>query len=1143
MIFTILCQAIRVRKLAKSKTILVMKLTAVFLLVGLLQVSAAGFTQTVTLSKENAPLQQIFRDIKKQTGYAFFCNIRLLQKTHPVTIKVKNAGLREVLDLCFANQPVTYAIINKTVVVSEKPQPPNQQPPATDTVPATITIRGKVLDETNGQPVSGANVVIKGTEKGVTTDAAGAFSLEASPGAILEISFVGYQTAAIPVRNNTSITVRLSLKADKDPLAGVVITGYQQIRKESFTGNAVTVTGEEIKRINPQNILQGIQAYDPSFQVAPNNLLGSNPNALPRVNVRGSTSLPSGTGDVLTRNNLAGNVNLPTFILDGYEVSVEKVYDLDVNRIESITLLKDAAATAVYGSRAANGVLVITTKAPKEGKLQVSYNYELNVTAPDLTDYHLLDAGEKLEYERLAGLYESVGRVSRDEMQERYFQKKRNVLAGVNTYWLSQPLQTTFGQKHSLYVEGGSPVVRYGIDLRYHSMPGVMKGSGRDRYSLGSVLSYAPDKKLLFRNVLTITQVDSKESPYGNFINYVRMNPYYPKTDSAGRVLQEVDNWEIDLQRSDPNGQFQTDHVLNPMYNGTLNSFNKTKYTEIIEAFSAEWNLTRSLRVRSLLSLTKRVYNTDFFNSPLSNDFFHYSRDMLDERGQYYFANTDENAFDGNITINYNKQLGDHFINLAGGANMRTFNSDFKSMWAVGFSNDRFTNISFANHFPEGTSPSGVYTVERLFGSFASLNYSYKNKYLADLSVRLDGSSKFGTENKVAPFWALGLGWNVHKEDFLENTAVSQLKLRASTGLTGAVSFPPYMGETTYEYYTDNWYSTGVGAVVNNYGNKNLQWQKTENYDIGIDLGLFRDRFFISSRYYYKLTNGLMADIMLPPSTGFASYKENLGDMENSGIELNLKYTVFKNRNWMVNVTANMARNENKILKISNALKAYNDKADQEQTENENLKGTPLLRFNEGQSLNTIYAVPSLGIDPENGREIFIKRDGTHTYEWSVKDIVPVGDNTPTAYGFFGANVSYKGFLLNFIFYTRFGGKEYNQTLVDRVENANPRYNVDSRVLYDRWKQPGDKALYKNIADLGTTFASDRFVQKDNVLELQSVYLSYDFDKSIYSKLAMRNLRVAFTMNDAWRWSSMRIERGLEYPFARSFTFSIQTSF
>jgi hypothetical protein len=642
--------------------------------------------------------------------------------------------------------------------------------------------------------------------------------------------------------------------------------------------------------------------------------------------------------------------------------------------------------------------------------------------------------------------------------------------------------------------------------------------------------------------VLTVAQVKAEDSPYGSFLNFVRMNPYHPKSNPDGRLTQEVDEWLIDTHRSD-SLQYVRNDVLNPLYDGTLGSFGKSQYTELIDAFTAEWNITKALRLRSLFTLTKIQTAFDVFQSPLSNEFYNYPTTRLNERGRYTYTTLDETAFDGSITLNYNKQIADHFLNLALGTNVRTSRSDLKSITAIGFTNDRFTNIGFANQFPQGTAPLGNVALERLFGAFVSANYSFKNKFLADLSVRTDGSSLFGTEDKTASFWAFGLGWNVHNEPFMDNSIVSQLKLRANTGVTGSVSFPPYLSKTTYDYYASSWYSTGIGAVVNNYGNENLKWQVTRNYDAGVDLGLFRDRLFISPRYYYKLTKGLLADIILPTSTGFSSYKENLGDMENTGVELNLKLNVIRTKAWTVTLTANLARNENKIVKISNALKEYNDKADQQQQSNDSLKATPLVRFNEGQSLNTIYAVRSLGIDPENGKEIFVKKDGTLTYVWDVRDIVPVGKSTPTAYGSFGANIGFKQFNLNAIFYTRFGGQEYNQTLVDRVENADPRYNVDKRVLTDRWKKPGDKALYKNIADLGTSYASERFVQKQNLLELQSVNLTYDANKSFYSKLAMRSLRFSFTMNDVWRWSSMKTERGLEYPFARNFTFSIMTGF
>jgi TonB-linked SusC/RagA family outer membrane protein len=1139
MIFIILCKAVRQMQLAKPKTILAMRLTAMLLLAGCLQVSASGNAQKVSIHRENASLKKVFTDIKKQTGYLFFYNARLLNDAAPVTLSVKDAEMKEVLELCLRDQPLTFKIVNRTIVISAKRMETPVQAPVADTIPSQITVTGVILDDSTSKPIEGASVIIRGTRNGVASNSKGVFTIAAKKGSTIVISFVGYEPQTLMIRNGNAIQVRLKEGAAKDPLANVVVTGYQLINKESFTGNAVTISGEDLRKVNPVNVLQSIQAFDPSFRIAENNLAGSNPNRLPSINLRGSTALPTSTGTILSRADLQSNVNMPTFILDGYEVSVEKVYDLDNTRIQSITLLKDAAATAVYGSRAANGVVVITTRQPKAGKLQVYYNGDFTVNAPDLTDYHLLNATEKLEYERLAGLYNSVGSRSSEMQEALFYQKKKNVISGINTYWLSQPLRVSLGQKHSLYLEGGGNGIRYGLDMRYQAQPGVMKGSARDRYSVGVDLAYNPSTSFLFKNTLTVTQMNATESPWGFFSDYVRMNPYYPKTDSLGNILQAVDSWLIDTRRTGSD-QFVTNVVLNPMYNSTLQSFRKNQYTEFIDAFSGEWFITDGLRLRGLFSITKRKYTYDEFTSPSANNYYFTAPDKLNERGSYTYINTDETFIDGNITLGYNKQIGDHFLNATMGANIRTGTQEFNSFTAIGFPNDRFTNIGFAMGYAEGASPSGYLSRERLGGVFISGNYTYKNKYLFDATLRTDGSSKFGSEKKIATFWSFGAGWNIHKEANFNSKMISTLKLRASTGRTGTVNFASNMAKTTFKYY-DDWYSTGMGAIVTSYGNPGLKWQQTINYDAGVDLGLFNDRIMISPRYYHKLTKGMISDITLAPSTGFGFYKTNLGDMLNEGFELNMKAMVVKTKDWMVNLNLNMARNTNKIVLISNALKAYNDKVDEAQASS--YGGTPLVRYTEGQSLNTIYAVRSMGIDPENGYEIFLKKDGTYTYDWNVKDIVAVADNTPTADGFFGGSVSWKSFLLQLQFYTKFGGKDYNQTLVDRVENADPRYNVDRRVLEERWKKPGDIAKYKNIASTGTTMVSDRFVQRDNVLELNSVYMSYDFSKSFCKRLAMRSLRASFTMNDVYRWASMEIERGLEYPFSRSFTFSIQTSF
>ena len=406
-----------------------------------------------------------------------------------------------------------------------------------------------------------------------------------------------------------------------------------------------------------------------------------------------------------------------------------------------------------------------------------------------------------------------------------------------------------------------------------------------------------------------------------------------------------------------------------------------------------------------------------------------------------------------------------------------------------------------------------------------------------DATLRTDGSSKFGTANRLAPFWSLGVGWNLHKEAWFDNSAISQLRLRFTTGLTGSVQFSPYLSRTTYTYDQENWYSSGIGARVNNYGNNNLGWQKTRSTDIGFDLGLFKDRIFISPRIYYKLTKDLLADISIAPSTGFGSYKENLGDMENKGIELSLRAVVVQNKDWGVNVYANLVHNTNKIVRISNSLDAYNNKVNNEQSTNDKYKGVPLLRYKEGQSYDAIYAVRSLGIDPENGKEIFVKQNGNLSYQWDARDVTVVGDATPFAQGSFGGTFHYRKFMMSLNFQTEFGGDMYNQTLVDRVENANPRYNVDSRVFLEKWKKPGDRTFYKSITDWGTTQVSSRFIQPNNVLSLQSIYCSYDL------RVIKRMVRLGMTANDILRWSSVEQERGIDYPFARSVTFSLQAQF
>ncbi|WP_437920310.1 SusC/RagA family TonB-linked outer membrane protein [Sphingobacterium sp. LRF_L2] len=1117
----------------------VIKLSAFLIFVAFLQVGNASYAQNITYSGRNVPLRTVLQVVKQQTSYEVLGTKDLLDKAHPVSVAVKNMPLTHFLDKLFQTQDIQYAIVDKTILLEKKPIVKSKQMTQGTSIGLDFqqAIRGLVVGK-NQQPLAGVSVTANGLTVAVA-DHDGHFSLKQTAGELKKITLtmLGYKTLVISLQED-KFDYNIQMEEESSEVEQVVITGYQVIKKDSYTGTAVTKSGEELRQVNPQNVLQAMQVFDPSFKLLDNNLSGANPNAIPTINVRGSSSLPTGNNEILRRDNVTGTVNMPAFILDGFEVGVQKVLDLDMTRIESVTILKDAAATAVYGSRAANGVMVITTKAPKDGALRLTYTHESNVNMPDLTGYDVLNAAEKLEYERLAGLYDAtIQNQSQDDLDEMYYQKLANVLGGVDTYWLSQPVRTAVGQKHGLYVEGGSSAFRYGIDLRYQTRPGVMKGSARNQYSGGLNFSYNLKNRSRFQNELSVTVVQGQESPYGDFSTYVRMNPYYRMSDGNGNIVQESDMWT----RVQSSGARQSEYVLNPLYNATLHSFDNLGYTEIVDNLSGDFTLAEGLNLRGQVSLLKRMNTADNFLSPLANEFYFYPASQTDEKGSYSSYTNNELYWDANIRLNWLKQIGKHAVNTVAGTNIRTERADARSFTAIGFPNDRFTSIGFAKGYADNASPWSSLAQSRLFGAFASTNYSYANKYLMDATVRMDGSSKFGSNRRIAPFWSVGIGWNMHQESWLQNSFVSQLRLRATTGLTGSVQFSPFMSKTIYSYDQDNWYSSGIGAVVGNYGNPDLTWQRTQNTDVGLDLGLFADRIFISSRLYYRLTKDILADISLAPSTGFGSYKENLGDMENRGFEINANLIAVRNEKWTVSFMANVVQNNNKIVRISNTLKSYNDRVNEAQ-QDAALMGVPLLRYNEGQSMDAIYAVPSLGIDPENGREVFVKKDGSLTYDWNARDIAVVAVATPKLEGFWGGTVRYKQITAVAYFQVRMGGKMYNQTLVDRVENADPRYNVDRRVLEEKWKNPGDVTFYKSISDLGQTRVSSRFIMPDNLFALQSLFLSYDMSRAFAQKLSLSTLRLGVTANDIFRWSSVQQERGINYPFARSISFTLQAA-
>ncbi len=1025
--------------------------------------------------------------------------------------------------LCLFFAVQAYGQVSDSAVVTGKSV---SQPSGTQ-----MTITGKVTDE-QGEPLPGATIVMKGNVQvnSVTNDV-GNFQITLPKGAVVVVSFVGMVTKEIKVDKQKQLQIVLS--DDVAQLKGVEVVGNGMFmrRSETFTGSAATFTGEQLRLNGSVNALQSLKNLDPSFVINENVDMGSNPNSMPDVQFRGQSSIDL-KGDYET------SPNLPLFILNGFETSLEKIVDMDMNLIQSITILKDAAAKAIYGSKAANGVVVVETVQPKQGRLRVSYNGSLELTVPDLNSYHLTDAAGKLQAELLAGKYTNTSNAhSQAELTAQYNEIYKEIARGVDSYWMSQPLRTGVGQRHSLMFDGGDNAMLYSASLSYTNNVGVMKGSNRRTISGNLTLSYRV-KNFIFRNMLTVDDNKGKESPYGSFSQYSRMNPYWRIHDDDGQLIQRYSNG-----------------TWNPLYDASLKSKNESVYTLITENFYTEWNLLENLKLTGRVGLTIRKDKSDVF-TPASNSQYASILPSSEEylnRGSYSQSHGQSNQVNADLGLNYSITKGRHmlFTNLQ--YSIEQSKSETESFSAIGFPSDRMDFISFGNGYAVGGKPGGSESTTRSIGIIGAANYSYADRYLADFSYRLNASSMFGSKNKWGSFWSAGIGWNLHHEAwFKKNKILNYLKVRASIGRTGSQNFNSYQALSTYSYITDRTYNGDMGVVLMALANPDLKWQRQLERTVGFDITLF-NRLSGRFEYYNNLTDNLLTDVTLAPSSGFSSFKENLGETVNKGYELTLNYRLFTlpQSRTSVNLFFNVAHNTNKISKISNALKAYNeaqDKAKDEYAGTEEGKVAQRkvsTRYEEGQSMTAIWAVRSAGIDPTTGREVFIKKDGTTSFDWSSTDQVVCGDSQPKYQGNFGLSARWRNFDANCSFSYKWGGQTYNSTLVDKVENVDVlNWNVDERVLNERWNTPGQVAQFKSIMDTSTTKPTSRFVEDYNELAFSVITIGYDFSSlSIIKKSPLEYLKLTATMNDVGWLSTVKKEWGLSYPRARTFSFTLSARF
>ena len=1081
-------------------------------------------TTSYKFSPSAASVDQVLRDVLTPLGLKM------------VRVDDKNIAIvAAVTDKINQSKPDETAPVKK----EQQLQSPGGRTGNVDTVPGRPgyrIVKGRVLNAENNEGLALASILIPGLRQGITADRNGEFSLPIPVNTRhLIVQFVGFDPQSVPVTGRDNIVVRMNRIVLSN--SNVVVTGIITRNKESFTGATQTFKGEELKLIGNQNVVQSVKSLDPSFILNEDNLVGSNPNALPQIEIRGKTSVDNRS----LRDEFTADPNQPLFILDGFETNLRTVLDLDMNRVESLTLLKDAASTAIYGARAANGVVVIETKKPVPGSMQFYYSGDFRIEVPDLNDYNMMNAEEKLEFERLSGRYTYGGSAANWPLQvvldSLYNSRLQKVRRGIDSYWLNEPLQTGFTQGHSIRAEGGDARARYGAGLQYRRQTGVMIGSGRDTWQGNLDLIYRVGK-FNIQNKFFVNGFTADESPYGSFADFVNTNPYYSKYNELGEIGKYL---EIGKGRMG-----SEEVVVNPLYNALLNNFDIHKNFGIQNNLQLTYMMSPGIQLQGGIQVNKGSGDHTIFYPAEHSRFDNYGPF---EKGSHSRRSIESSGYQANLMLTYGKLFKNiHQLNANLRAEIQENRNETYRAIAVGFPANSNGNPAFAYGYEPNRRPQTYLSVFRRNNFLLSGSYTLDRRFVTDFSLRMDGSTAFGSNKKYSSFWSVGIGWNLHNEPMFKGKSwINTLRLKANTGLTGNQNFSQVVSVSVYDY-TSSLNSFGQGVDLVTLGNPDLEWQTTRQTNVGVDFALFKNKLSGYANLFEKYTNPLIVAVDLSSSTGLVNYPLNAGNLNNRGVEANIRYSPIYQPSrriiWTLGVTGIVQKS--KYGGISNQLQSL----DKQQLDNRSM-----IRYRDGYSPEDLWGVFSHGIDPATGREVFLTADGQYTFIYNPADIRRVGNSRPDVEGVFNTSFSYKGFNIGVYVRYRFGGDIFNSALYNKVENISDAAlarNQDRRALYDRWRNPGDISRFKNIgitdAGLATTATStpisSRFIQEENTIAGESVNVGYEFNNAKWLKrVGMQTLRITGYMNDIFRISSIRKERGINYPFARSVSFSINASF
>ncbi|WP_085536359.1 TonB-dependent receptor [Massilibacteroides vaginae] len=1049
----------------KNKFIFSGKLASALLAVGLLlppnlSLASPLRSYTMTIQMESATLKTLFELIEEQFDYTFLIRNNDIDLSERVSFDLKTGSVEDILKNALKNQNADFTVSENRIIIYKakagKENTTNAANFSTSISQQTQKITGVVVDAVSGEPVIGANIIVKGTSNGTSTDFDGNFSLEVPSGATLVVSYIGYLNLEVPA-SGTNLTIRL--KEDTQALEEVVVVGYTVQKRESLTGALQTLKSEKITTVTSANVDNMLSGKAPGVFVAPG---GGRPGEKGNIIIRGKASINGNTD--------------PLWVIDGVIVGNSSADFLNPNDIETMSILKDAASTSIYGSQGANGVVVVTTKRASGDKVRISVSAKLGVNSLDNGNMQVMNGSE---------LYDYFKSFSNQEMIS--FPRWNDNLRNNNYSWWDLATQTGMAQDYNISISGGSEKVKSYFSLGLYDEEGAIKGYDYKKYSFRYRTEYKASDWLTIKPQIAGSRANVDDRQYSVTAMYVNLPWDSPYLEDGKPTPHKSSTWV-------------NSNKTNYLYDL---QWNKAKS----ETYAFTGNIDFDIRLTSFLTFSS-VNNFAWNNYAYQAYTDSRSNDGSGVNGRLREVNNKTERNYTNQLLRFNKAFDKHSVTALVAYEYRDYK--FKRVEAIATGFIPGFEVLDATAKPEKTA--GYINESAIQSYFFDGNYSYDNKYLAQFSLRRDGASNFGNSKKYGNFFSISGGWNLHREEFLQKDWIDMLKLRVAYGTVG--NTPPKLYPQYNLYSVDQSYNGTSGALINQIGNDNFTWEETSTLGVGVDFS-FLNRFRVNADLYNKNTSNVLFAVPVSGISGVTEVWQNIGEVQNRGFELAVGADIIKTDDWYWSADFNIGFNTNKIKKLYK--NGAGDKAEIISTNFGGPAGSISRILKEGYSSDTFYGREWAGVNPEDGAPQWYTTDNNGnrvlTSDYAKADEVMLGKYSPDYYGGFSTSLAWKQIDLNAVFSYSVGGRIYNYARQEYDSDGTYTDRNQMKLMsgWSRWEKPGDiathpKASYNNSSNANKV--SSRFLEDGDYLKLRSLSIGYNLK---LPKFKIENVRLSFT--------------------------------